>query len=143
MAGLIQLEALDAPLRDKFRTLGLSVQAGVLAKAIRIVAGQGAASLKASTPVGPTGNLKKSIGQKVARYSGSGVAIGFIGPRWPLGAHGHLVEHGTKARYAKDGDFRGVMQPKPFLAPWYEHNKEEIERGLVGALKLVLEAEFK
>ena len=57
-----------------------------------------------------TGELKKSIrvGTKRGRE-----AVVTVGPKWPQGAHGHLVEFGTVH-----------SAPHPFLRPAFEEGKE-------------------
>jgi hypothetical protein len=59
-----------------------------------------------------TGNLQCSIGYRMRRYSGTVFAT--VGPMWPLGAHGHLVEFGHNivtggsiSRIAKQSARRG------------------------------------
>jgi HK97 gp10 family phage protein len=73
------------------------------------------------------GSLKKSIGVK--RWSGSKWAGVVIGPRWPEGAHGHLVEFGTGPRYHKTtGKYVGIMPPKPFMRPaWDLHRSAALD----------------
>lgn len=79
------------------------------------------------------GNLRKSLavtkGRRIRRYGGAGrrgLLMAILGPSWPLGAHGHLVEKGTKRRKTKGekslpaGLKRGKMRRKPFLEPAYK-----------------------
>lgn len=73
-----------------------------------------------SRPGGRPGNLKRSLavsrGRRVRRYP-RGNILAILGPQWPLGAHGHLVEFGTKQRRTKTGASRGRMPARPFLEP--------------------------
>lgn len=79
-------------------------------------------------PGSKTGNLRRSLGIVVRIYVRKIVAV--IGPRWPLGAHGHLVEYGhrvsrgTLSRGSSDrataqntGKVLGFVPPHPFIRP--------------------------
>lgn len=55
-------------------------------------------------------NFKKRKGE---------VAV-YAGPSYPAGAHGHLVEFGTRPRYHKSGKFVGIMPAAPFLRPAWD-----------------------
>lgn len=66
-------------------------------------------ALRAATPVGATGNLRRSAGNRVKQYAHGDwhVAVGVVGfrkggkdPR-KRGNHAGLVERGTRARYRK------------------------------------------
>ena len=59
-------------------------------------------AMRANTPRGKTGNLRRSIGVKKVKY-GKRTVVAVLGHRiktgkW-AGQHGHLVEAGTKDRY--------------------------------------------
>ncbi len=89
---LRDLERLDKNLRNKYRRRAVSAGARVLSKAY-----------KQASPVGPTGNLKRSHGLKTKVYKESAVAV--VGPRITgkyRGYHGHLVHDG---HIAVDGSF--------------------------------------
>ena len=77
--------------------------------------------------------LRKSIIARIRRYPLRWVAI--IGPKWPEGAHGHLIEKGTKDRFHKAGvgvrRYVGKLLPKPFLRPAYDENIRKV-RGIMG-----------
>lgn len=47
-----------------------------------------------------TWGLYKSVGVKIKTYRNSGNTIAIVGPRYPQGSHGHLVERGTKPRWS-------------------------------------------
>ena len=63
---------------------------------------------KARVPV-RTGALRKSIGVQTSRRR---FGLVKIGPRWPQGAHGHLVEFGT-----------AHSAPQPWLRPAFDAMK--------------------
>lgn len=103
----------------------------IFTRAIAVVAGPLQQAVKSHTPVGPTGNLKRSIAKVVKVYGGGKLAIGFVGPNWwNSGRHGHLVEEGTKMRYTKAGAYRGAAPAKPFLGPVFEANKSSLSEAL-------------
>lgn len=53
----------------------------------------------------------------------------FVGPSWPEGAHGHLVEFGTGPRYKKNGAYVGEMPAQPFLRPaWSAEMRPTLKR---------------
>lgn len=69
---------------------------------------------RAATPVGPTGNLKKAVAQKlITRTRGaafiSGTARSIIARSGRKGYHRHLVAYGASVRQTKKGANRGVM----------------------------------
>lgn len=68
------------------------------------------------------GSLKDSIG--IRKWRGKKWSGVVIGPQWPAGAHGHLVEFGTGPRYLKSGKYVGRMPMKPFMRPAWDNNKD-------------------
>lgn len=55
------------------------------------------------------------------RFRKTGDVEVYAGPTNPRGAHGHLVEFGTKARFQKStGKFVGVMPAQPFMRPAWD-----------------------
>lgn len=73
---------------------------------------------KSNAPVGPTGNLKGSIKAKYFFKDGPAATVF---PRGKGGAHRHLIEYGTGARYQKkNGKFVGSVKAKPFMKPAHE-----------------------
>lgn len=70
------------------------------------------AALAANTPVGPTGNLRRSVASRVKNYS-SGVAFGVVGYKRAVsedsddnkGYHSHLIEFGTNERRPRRAPF--------------------------------------
>jgi hypothetical protein len=94
--------------------------------------------------------LRNTLGHIVKQYTSAFVAI--IGPQRPAGAHGHLVEGGTrphviKSRLHKALAFRSIMRkeinhpgarPKPFLSPAATDTRPQQEAAIIeGINKLV------
>lgn len=80
-----------------------------------------------SLPGSFTGHLKASI-TRVARRYGSFVLI-VVGPKWPLGAHGHLVEFGTAGQRPHPlTRTSGQMTKHPFMWPAFMQTKAIMER---------------
>lgn len=72
------LEALQKRLRELFpNPVKAAILEGVLKKALEPTLTR----LRANTPVGPTGNLKRAASVKVVGYDSSGNAVGLIGYR--------------------------------------------------------------
>jgi hypothetical protein len=87
-------------------------------------------ALKANTPRGPTGNLKRAIAVKSKRYPRTGIGIAILGYRSgrklneafdnrKLGYHQGLVEFGTKERFRKTKDGRRVSTGKMPVGGYY------------------------
>lgn len=102
----------DKELDMFFRTITPSMQRGALRKAMRAagsalvkeirnnisrMVGESAASRGGQTRYDSRGkktSLKKSIGTRPWAVPRRGIIGVVVGPRWPEGAHGHLVEFG-------------------------------------------------
>jgi len=52
--------------------------------------------------------LAKSIGKRAKTYTAQGVVFVAVGPRFPLGAHGHLVEYGHRVAAAGSGTLKRI-----------------------------------
>ena len=78
--------------------------------------------------------LRDTIGVVLRRYKGGAVIAGVVGPEYPAGAHGHLVEHGT----APHGKHPG-SKPHPFMAPAVADVAPHIESDIVAALQKAAE----
>ncbi len=108
-------------------------------------------ALKAATPRGATGNLRRSVitvvkfGTKVSRGSGEafrGTAMGIVGfsrkgkKKNQKGDHSVLVEAGSKPRRRKGGGSTGTMPPRHMLRDTLAAKKSgilsnmEIEMGV-------------
>lgn len=82
------------------------------------------AQLLANTPMGPRGNLRMAVGDKVKLYD-TGVAFGVVGYQRAVskdtadnkGFHSHFVEFGTKARYPRKGPFLSSFRIKDWTPP--------------------------
>lgn len=139
----VSFEVDDAELLRKLATFDAAGTVRILNKAISPVARRVRQSLRSATPIGPTGNLKRSITSVARKYSGSGIVLNYVGPNWwNQGRHGHLVEGGTAMRYTKQGFRRGAATAKPFLGPWYQANVAAIEFELRRSLIEALDTEF-
>ena len=80
------------------------------ARSLPVDAEKVAKSIKVST------SLKRSQRGRIDR---SRVKV-YIGARSPLA---HLFEFGTSDRYSKEGYYRGMLQPLPFLRPAWDAGK--------------------
>lgn len=136
----------EAPrLRDRLISLGQAVQQRIMIRAVDAAANVLVSPLRAAAPIGPTGNLRASIGKEIRRYSTA--AFGIVGPQYPRGAHGHIVERGSKTRYAGTrgkGHYRvpahrGRMPAIYFIAGVYNANRA----AMVAVLRSVLQAEIE
>lgn len=82
-------------------------------------------AIRAAAPVGPTGNLKASIGRRLERATSRRRSVGKAGinvgkqssrSKEKVNApHSHLVALGTKQRFHKSGKSVGRMTPNPFV----------------------------
>jgi HK97 gp10 family phage protein len=70
--------------------------------------------------------LARSIGTRTKRYTAQGVVYVAIGPKWPQGAHGHLVEYGHKpSGWYRRHKKRKFVPAHPFMRPAYEAHKRQ------------------
>lgn len=157
----VGLPGLEAA-RDTLLNLGKSVSAKYQASALKKAAEQGGTkqALRANTPRGPTGNLRRAIAVKTRRYPRSGVGIALIGfqsgrkinepyDNKKLGYHQGLVEFGTKERFRKTKDGRFVSTGKmpvggsfgrpPIRTAW-EQTRARVEALIVTEFKKAIEA---
>lgn len=131
----------DAGLKQKLRAMTPQEEGRIFTRAMTQVLGPLQRAVKANTPVGPTGNLKKSIAKVARKYGDGKLVLGFVGPNWwNQGRHGHLVEHGTVRRFTRTGKSTGLAQPKPFLGPVYNANRQILEDGLKSSVTNQLNA---
>ena len=80
--------------------------------------------------------LAETIAVEVRKYDTVSVAV--IGPQYPAGALGHLVEHGHREfLYGRQTGRR--VQPKPFMRPAADETKGEQEAAMMRVLKAELE----
>ena len=85
--------------------------------------------IKKAAPVGPTGNLKKSIGSRFKKSRGVtqgkvGIDVGEAAKRkYDVSApHGHLVALGTQQRTTESGANRGKMPANDFVSDTIDGN---------------------
>jgi HK97 gp10 family phage protein len=93
-----------AELRAELKKLPTNLAAKHFGAAMRKAIQPGLRQLRANTPKGPTGNLRKSIKTKVKTYPRTGAAVGLVGYSWggdSRGYHQGFIEFGTKERKTK------------------------------------------
>lgn len=126
----VSFPGVDA-LREKLRAYPKNIERKYLKAAINKAMKPGLAALKATTPRGPTGNLKRAIATKAISYR-SGNAVGLLGyiragtgdSRSAAGGtvrkgkdrafHAHFVELGTKKRKTKKSIASSFNRLGPF-----------------------------
>lgn len=83
------------------------------------------------------GNLPASIDDVYRSYRGGNVAVAYVGPSWPRGAHGQIVERGTRQRYTREGHYRGMVEAYPFVEPAFDAQKitEDVGSHLGAAIE--------
>lgn len=74
--------------------------------------------------------LRDTIGLIMRKYQGGSVIAGVVGPEYPAGAHGHLVEHGHKIATG------GTVPGYPYMNPAYQDVKPNIETLIINSLQL-------
>lgn len=106
MAVAVTIEGVEGILRG-FAGLSKSVQKKYLGSSVREVVKSAVPEVKALTPKGPTGNLRRSVGLKLEKKKTS-TAVGLVGYRRSvggsnreLGFHAWWIENGVKTRTAK------------------------------------------
>jgi len=128
----------EKELKWMLESLPRKMSGPVVRKALREGSKPILAAARAAAPVGDTGNLKKSMspgrGIRIKTYRNSGVTLAVIGPSWPLGAHGHLIEFGTKLRETETGASRGVGPAIPFLRPAFDANVGRAQRIIASVM---------
>lgn len=127
----------DKELIDAFGDLARRARSSIVSKALRAasrpIVNAARDNIRAQQSDNPyrsygkqPGNLRKSMGLRIKTYRNSGTTIAVVGPRWPQGAHGHLIEFGTTERLTKGegkvpaGVSRGFMPARPFLRPAFD-----------------------
>lgn len=159
-----EIPGLEA-IREQFLLLPKNLSAKHMAAGLRRAAQQGGTlqALKATTPKGKTGNLRRSIAIKSKRYPRSGVGLVILGykagrrmnePYDPtkLGYHQGLVEFGTKERFRRTVDGRLVSTGKmpaggstgspPIRTAW-ERTRAQVESLMVAEMTKAFEKAAK
>lgn len=149
-------------IRNQFMALPNRLAAKHMAAGLRRAAEKGGTlqALKANTPRGPTGNLRRSIAVKSKRYPRTGVGVAILGfksgrkmnepyDRTKLGYHQGLVEFGTAERFRKTKDGRRVSTGKmpqggsfgrpPIRTAW-EQTRSRVESLMVSEMTSAFEA---
>lgn len=93
---------------------------GDVANVVRGTAKAVEATMRDGAPVGPTGDLKKSITTTFEGDGRSGTMSATIGPTVP---YARFVENGT-----------AFMQPEPFVAPSADAHEAEFEKRIDSAV---------
>lgn len=140
-------------IRNAFLSLPNNLAAKHMAAGLRRAAEKGGTlqALKANTPRGPTGNLRRSIAVKSKRYPRTGVGLVVLGYKsgrkmnepydnTKLGYHQGLVEFGTKERFRRAQDGRRISTGKmpvggsygrpPVRTAW-EQTRSQVESLMV------------
>jgi len=114
-----------------FSRLSKSVQRKYLGSSVREVVKGAVPEVKALTPKGPTGNLRRSVGLKLERKRTT-TAVGIVGYRRgtsgnnrELGFHAAWIEEGVNDRYPKGG--RALKLPLRY-ARKYDYLKDKVAR---------------
>ena len=148
-------------IRKEFLGLGKTLSAKYMASALKKAAEKGGTkeALKAATPRGPTGNLRRAIAVKTKRYPRTGVGIAILGFRsgrkmneaydnTKLGYHQGLVEFGTKERFRRtQGGTRvstgkmpvGGSYGRPPIRSAWEQTREKVESLMLQEMKAAFE----
>lgn len=82
-------------------------------------------------------HLRDTIGIANRRYKGGRLLATYIGPEYPAGAHGHLVEYGHRGVF---GDMSKRVPPKPFMRPAFDEKEREAQQAIIDELKRGIES---
>ena len=133
----IKLEGLKDAL-DSLQSVGRTVRNKILRKALNDATQPILASAKARAAIGPTRQLRRSLGRRVKTYRLSGAVVAVIGPRRGYrvlveragrqvphdpAKIAHLVEYGHVV--VRGGKVVGHTPPHPFMAPAMEENRTQ------------------
>jgi HK97 gp10 family phage protein len=147
----------DKELMSVLTNLPYKVQHKVLKRVVNDAANPMVKEIRANTPVGPTGNLKKSIGKKAGRSKKS--AVVFVGPRIGgksdasmKGYVANILEH-SKGRVRKPkgkllstpwGPRRFVrgFPARPFVRPAMKRSIKTVENNMFTSLRKIIQKEL-
>ncbi len=93
-----------------------------LADAINDTAAEIEANARQGVPVGPTGNLRRSV--RTVYKAEPGKLVGFVAVDRKMAPHAHLVEFGTVK-----------MQARPFFYPAAERGRQSFKRRMKQNIK--------
>jgi hypothetical protein len=156
------LEFPDIPgLAEKFRDLPKSLAAASIGAGVRRSMKPAESALKAITPVGPTGNLRRGIATKAKRYPKSGAAVAIVGFRKPNSKgppkegvrrrnkasdktqHQFLVEYGSQQRFTKSEANRGRMPARPIVRQAWQASESQVAGLLATEMKTAYDKALK
>lgn len=87
----------DMQLQRALKRLDRRAEKNAVKRAVRREATRVRRVLKAHTPVGLTGRLRRSVTKREKVYGSAFVVV--VGPDYGIAPHAHLVEEGTQPRY--------------------------------------------
>ena len=109
---------------------------GVLLEGANVI-GQAAINL---APIGPTGNLKRSIVAKVLQRNSPGEAAPAItAVDYRIAPHAHLIEFGHLIKRGKRGKSTGFVEPHPFMRPAWDATKDQVAGAIVEEFHSLIE----
>jgi HK97 gp10 family phage protein len=127
----------DAQIKKAMKT-ALSDAGEIIARDARSRVRKKHGGLQESIDVRPTLSPRQKR-ERTGGLRGPGTAEIFVGPTWPDGAHGVLVEFGTAVRHHKNGAIVGAMPPFPFMRPAWEAGKARVLNEFGARLGLEIE----
>lgn len=148
-------------LAEKFRQLPKSLASAAIGAGVKRAMKPAEKQLKTTTPVGPTGNLRRGIATKAVRYSKTGTAVAVVGYRKKGSGkppkdntkrrnkasdktgHQFLVEYGTQPRVTKSGAARGVMPARQPVQMAWRAAKSQVTGLLEKEMKAAYEKALK
>lgn len=130
--------------------LSAKVAQGVAMQAMEVAVQPVVEAARNLTPVGETGELKRSIGFAVRQYRKGRLTFGVVGPRRGFGVpdestktgmtdpanYAHLVEYG----HAVAGNAAGWVEAKPFMRPAWDATAPTVMKLLGQELGAGIEA---
>jgi len=94
--------------------------------------------VQANAPLGPTGNLRRSVVAKKFNYQLNNKPAAFCAIDRRIAPHAHLVEYGTAERHWKSGKSTGHMPAKPFFKPGVEQSTPHVRMYLKSQIQELL-----
>jgi hypothetical protein len=148
-------------LADKFRELPKSLASAAIGAGVKRAMKPAQDRLKSTTPLGPTGNLRRGVATKAKRYPQTGAAVAIVGYR-KAGSkgppkegtkrrnkaadktkHQFLVEYGSKQRFTESGANRGRMPAKAPVQMAWRAAESQVQGLLVQEMKTAYENALK
>lgn len=151
----VEVQQTGPDLERLLKQLPITLRAKSLGQAARAAGGVVRTRARQLVPIGdPRHNpdahpLKDTVKVVVRYYDNDRRAVAVVGPRYPQGAHGHLVEKGHKVVVSR-GPRKGqrplsgspYVKGKEFLAPAADQTKPQQQAAVVDKLqKLIKKAE--